>query len=126
MTVPPVSVVRALDWSPSGDALRIVDQRLLPQAWEERDLRTVEEVCDAIRTLAVRGAPAIGAAGAMGLAAAMAPRDGEDADAWRARLATSAAAIRAARPTAVNLPWAVDRLLALLRDAGAKSEAKRS
>jgi methylthioribose-1-phosphate isomerase len=46
----------------------------------------------------------------------MAPRPGEPPDAWRARLRESAAAIRAARPTAVNLPWAVDRLLARVRD----------
>ena len=104
--------VRAVDWSPAGDALRILDQRELPHACIERDLRTVPEVCDAIRTLAVRGAPAIGAAGAIGLAAAMQPRDGEDAASWWVRLGESAACVRAARPTAVNLPWAIDRLLA--------------
>ena len=111
--------VRAVDWSPAGDALRILDQRELPHACVERDLRTVPEVCDAIRTLAVRGAPAIGAAGAIGLAAAMTPRAGEDDGAWWARLDESAACVRSARPTAVNLPWAVDRLLACVRDARA-------
>ena len=111
--------VRAVDWSPAGDALRILDQRELPHACIERDLRTVSEVCDAIRTLAVRGAPAIGAAGAIGLAAAMQPRDGEHADGWWGRLEESAARVRAARPTAVNLPWAVDRLLVRARDARA-------
>ncbi|MGZ9121357.1 MAG: S-methyl-5-thioribose-1-phosphate isomerase, partial [Gemmatirosa sp.] len=117
--MPPVESLR---WSPSGDALRILDQRELPHACVERDLRTVDEVCDAIRTLAVRGAPAIGAAGAMGLAVAMAPREREARDDWWTRLGASAAAIRAARPTAVNLPWAVDRVLAratLAHDAGA-------
>ncbi len=107
-----MTALRAVDWSPAGDALRIVDQRLLPHRWVERDLRTVDEVCDAIRTLAVRGAPAIGAAGAMGLAAATAPAAGESPPAWRTRLAGAAAAIRAARPTAVNLAWAVDRVTA--------------
>jgi methylthioribose-1-phosphate isomerase len=107
-----VHPVRAVDWSPAGDALRILDQRALPHACIERDLRTVPEVCEAIRTLAVRGAPAIGAAGAIGLAAAMTPRAGEDAGGWWARLEESAACVRAARPTAVNLPWAIDRLLA--------------
>lgn len=114
-----MSTVVSIRWSPSGDALRILDQRELPHARVERDLRTVAEVCDAIRTLAVRGAPAIGAAGAMGLAVAMAPRRGEGREAWWTRLGESAARIRAARPTAVNLPWAVDRLLATVGDAHA-------
>ncbi len=118
--------VRAVDWSPTGDALRILDQRALPHAVVECDLRTVDEVCDAIRTLAVRGAPAIGAAGALGLAAAMAPRTDEASDEWWTRLDESAARVRAARPTAVNLPWAVDRLLArahAARAAGADAPA---
>ncbi len=121
-----MSTVQAVRWSPEGDALRILDQRALPHACVERDLRTVAEVCDAIRTLAVRGAPAIGAAGAMGLAVAMAPRADEARDDWWARLEASAAAIRGARPTAVNLPWAVDRVVAravAARDAGAAADA---
>ena len=118
--------IRAVDWSPAGDALRILDQRELPHACIERDLRTVPEVCDAIRTLAVRGAPAIGAAGAIGLAAVMLPHDGERADAWWARFEESAARIRAARPTAVNLPWAVDRLMARARFACATDDAPAS
>ncbi|GLC26104.1 S-methyl-5-thioribose-1-phosphate isomerase [Roseisolibacter agri] len=121
-----MSTVQSIGWSPACDALRILDQRELPHACVERDLRTVDEVCDAIRTLAVRGAPAIGAAGAMGLAAAMTPRADEARDAWTARLRDSAARIRAARPTAVNLPWAVDRVLAAVAAAdtdGAASAA---
>ena len=91
--------------------MRIVDQRRLPGEYIEIDLRTVAEVRDAIRTLAVRGAPAIGVAGAMGLVVSLAPFGRESLDALRTRLAEHAHAIRSARPTAVNLPWAVDRLL---------------
>src|ERR1051325_9302357 len=65
--VAPVSV-QAIAWSPSG-AVRIVDQRALPEARIERDLETGEAVADAIRTLQVRGAPLIGIAAAMGLVA---------------------------------------------------------
>jgi methylthioribose-1-phosphate isomerase len=90
----------AVAWT--GDAVVIVDQTLLPG--EERTLRltTPEEVVDAIRRLAVRGAPAIGICGAFGvvLAAAAGRRD------------EGAAMIRSARPTAVNLAWAVDRVVA--------------
>jgi len=106
-----MSIVESVRWSPDGTAVRIVDQRLLPERYLERDLRTLEEIREAIATLAVRGAPAIGIAGAMGLAVvAEAARDAT-ADAFARRVADAAEAIRAARPTAVNLPWAVDRLV---------------
>jgi methylthioribose-1-phosphate isomerase len=83
----------------SGDAIEILDQTRLPD--EERVLRltTVDEVIDAIRRLAVRGAPAIGVAGAFG--AVLARGDAEAAE-----------RIASARPTAVNLRWAVERVLA--------------
>ncbi len=84
-----------------GDAVVLLDQRRLPE--EELELWCVSaaEVADAIRTLAIRGAPAIGVAAAYGLA--LAARRGEDLDAAYDVLA-------AARPTAVNLRWALDEL----------------
>jgi methylthioribose-1-phosphate isomerase len=111
----PRQPIEAVRWSPDGDAVRIIDQRSLPAAFVERDLRTLEEVCDAIATLAVRGAPAIGVAGAMGLVASLAPFASEVPEVFRRRLAEHAARIRATRPTAVNLPWAIDRMLARAR-----------
>jgi methylthioribose-1-phosphate isomerase len=113
-----VNVIEAVRWAPDGVAVRIIDQRLLPGELVERDLRTVDEVCEAIRTLAVRGAPAIGVAGAMGLAASLVAHAAEAPDAFARRLRDHAARIRAARPTAVNLPWAVDRLLARAASLG--------
>ena len=80
----------------------------------ERDLRTVEDVCDAIRTLGVRGAPAIGVAAAMGLVASLTPHVVEPVDAFRDRVRQHAQSIRQARPTAVNLAWALDRLLGVM------------
>jgi len=103
--------VRAVQWAPDG-ALRIVDQRLLPAEYVERDLRTIDEVADAIRTLAVRGAPAIGVAAAMGLAAALRHEGLRDVPAAAESLHAGAATLRATRPTAVNLGWALDRMLA--------------
>jgi methylthioribose-1-phosphate isomerase len=81
-------------------ALLVLDQRALPG--EERWIRceTPEQVADCIRTLAVRGAPAIGIAAAYGMVLADADRDG------------AAALLRSARPTAVNLGWAVEQALA--------------
>src|SRR2546428_12847441 len=65
--------VQAIAWSPSG-AVRIIDQRALPEARIERDLESAEAVADAIRTLPVRGAPLIGISAALGLVGA-APRE---------------------------------------------------
>ncbi len=100
-----------LFWSPSHSVV-ILDQRQLPAREVYRELRTIDDVCDAIQTLAVRGAPAIGVAGAMGLTLAL-----DDSDVARrdpgACLAAAANRIRATRPTAVNLAWALDRMLAV-------------
>ena len=122
--VAPPAVVRTVRWSDHGDAVVVVDQRRLPAEYAELALRTVPEVCDAIRTLAVRGAPAIGVAGAMGLVAALAPHVAEGADAFRARAAAAAARIAATRPTAVNLPWAMARMRGVLERADAAADAR--
>ena len=81
----------------------MIDQRLLPGRLAFVDARTVDELCDAIRTLAIRGAPALGVAGAMGMA--LAAVTGEPPEAAAAR-------IRSTRPTAANLAWGVARGLA--------------
>jgi len=89
------------------DAVGYLDQRALPRAVARERAATVEEVVEAIRTLAVRGAPAIGIFGAYGIALAARLHAGD-----RPAYEAAAARIRAARPTAVNLAWAVDRVLA--------------
>ncbi|MFL5578109.1 MAG: S-methyl-5-thioribose-1-phosphate isomerase [Gemmatimonadaceae bacterium] len=121
-----MQIVEAVRWAPAGDAVRIVDQRRLPEQLVELDLRTMDEVREAIRTLAVRGAPAIGVAGAMGLVAALLPFADEPDERFRDRLARAAAAIRAARPTAVNLPWAIDRMTARAAACAASGLAPRA
>ncbi len=107
-----MSNIESVRWSPAGDAVRIVDQTLLPERFAERDLRTVAEVCDAIATLAVRGAPAIGVASAMGLVTSLMPHVDDDGARFAERVREHGQRIRATRPTAVNLPWAIDRMLA--------------
>jgi methylthioribose-1-phosphate isomerase len=90
-------------------AIVTIDQRALPDDLRWLRLTTVEEVVDAIRTLAIRGAPAIGAAGALGVAISVLRNDNGwlDTDAVHA----DAGRLVAARPTAVNLSWAVHRTL---------------
>src|SRR5881296_1015578 len=101
--------VQAIAWSPSG-AVRIIDQRALPEAQIERDLESAEAVADAIRHLEVRGAPLIGIAAAMGLVAGTRELRGGAREAFLARLARLVDVLSAARPTAVNLRWALDRM----------------
>ena len=91
----------------TGEAIEIIDQTLLPAEERVLVLRTPDEVVDAIQRLAVRGAPAIGVAGALGVLLC----GGDDAAAER---------IASARPTAVNLRWGVERVLAA---ADRKAEA---
>ncbi|HYV99270.1 MAG TPA: S-methyl-5-thioribose-1-phosphate isomerase, partial [Gemmatimonadaceae bacterium] len=111
----PLVPVRFAD---GGRAVRIIDQRRLPAERVERDLRTVDDIVDAISTLAVRGAPAIGVCGAMGLAVAMRAYDAVSPAAALTAAGAIAQRIRTARPTAVNLAWAVDRCLLRAAEAG--------
>ncbi|HYK81694.1 MAG TPA: S-methyl-5-thioribose-1-phosphate isomerase [Gemmatimonadales bacterium] len=101
--------VQAIAWSPSG-AVRIVDQRALPEVQLERDLESAEAVAEAIRTLQVRGAPLIGIAAAMGLVAGLREVRGAPRERFLARLAAHGDLLGASRPTAVNLRWALARM----------------
>ncbi len=118
MTATPAGIPATIEWC-EGDGpseapfARMIDQRRLPGELVMLDARTVDDMCDAIATLAIRGAPAIGVAGAMGVA--LAHVRGEDVRAAGEQL-------RATRPTAVNLGWGVDMALAA---ADPVAEAKR-
>jgi methylthioribose-1-phosphate isomerase len=108
--------VRALRWH--GDRLDLLDQRALPHRQEWMSCTDAEAVASAIRDLVVRGAPAIGIAAAYGvvLAARSRPAAGDHG------LAAAIAVLRASRPTAVNLFWALDRMQRA-RAAGADAAA---
>ncbi len=100
--------IETIRWQ--GDHVRMIDQTRLPVERVEIDVRTVPEMVEAIRSLRIRGAPAIGIAAAMGLVAALAPHCDEDPEAFAERLEAYAAELAGARPTAVNLTWALDRM----------------
>jgi methylthioribose-1-phosphate isomerase len=118
-----MQTIQAVRWSGNGIAVRIIDQRLLPVEYVERDLRTLDEVSDAIRTLAVRGAPAIGICGAMGLCAVLSEHRSEPRDQFIVRAQEVAQAITRTRPTAVNLAWAVDRVMRRAEKTAGASDA---
>ena len=106
--------MRAIDWD--AGTIRIIDQTLLPAEERVLTITSTAELADAIRHLRIRGAPALGIAGAMGVAQA----------AYRSQATTPNGVLRdaeqagrelaATRPTAVNLGWAIDRVLTLARD----------
>ncbi len=108
--------MRTLSWDDDSHELLMIDQRRLPAALEVIALHTVGEVVEAIRNMTVRGAPAIGAAAAFGLALAANESPAWSAEDFLADLETAAQSLKASRPTAVNLAWAVDRVLTVIRE----------
>jgi methylthioribose-1-phosphate isomerase len=105
----PVEPPIAIRWADDGAGIDIIDQTLLPETEQRIILRDADQVVEAIRSLRIRGAPAIGVAAAMGLVVEMARHVDEPAAAFAERLRATAGKLRAARPTAVNLAWAVNR-----------------
>lgn len=117
MTIP-LSVI----WK--DEQLTILDQRLLPQAVHYETLETLEQVHEAIFQLKVRGAPAIGIAAAYGLALAARRHETADIELFRDHVKEDAAYLISSRPTAVNLAWALDRLVKRIEQAGTVARAK--
>ncbi len=101
--------------------LRLLDQRELPHHIIYLDYTTAPAVAVAIRNMVVRGAPAIGIAAAYGMVLAAFGCEAENADAVRSALSEAAAVLRAARPTAVNLFGALERVLARAADPALKT-----
>ena len=106
------SNIRPVEWT--GSCVRLIDQTVLPYEYKHVDIKTWKEMASAIRTMIVRGAPAIGISGAFGVALAAAEyascNDRED---FLQRLEMAGAYLKSTRPTAVNLMWAVDKQVEL-------------
>lgn len=101
--------------------VRLIEQTRLPRELVYIECERVEEVADAIRRLAVRGAPAIGVAAAYGLVLGLAPDRDAPLNRFRERLVEVHALLAATRPTAVNLRWALDRMAGVAAAASARS-----
>lgn len=102
--------MRTIEWDAKG-AVRMIDQRRLPLESVVVELEDYREVAQAIQQMVIRGAPAIGAAAAFGLALAAFRSQAGTREELIRDLETAADVIRATRPTAVNLFWAVERML---------------
>ena len=117
----PADVIRL-----EGDAVVMLDQTRLPGERVDRRCTTVGELCAAIRELAIRGAPAIGIAAAMGLALAARRSSASDIAALRSELADASAQLAESRPTAVNLGWALARCEQAIRESARAPDELRA
>ncbi|MCS6836806.1 MAG: S-methyl-5-thioribose-1-phosphate isomerase [Anaerolineae bacterium] len=116
--------VRTVYWD--AGQLCMIDQRLLPHQFVIARYERYQDVAEAIRAMVVRGAPAIGAAAAFGLALAAQQSQADTPEALRADLDQAAALLAASRPTAVNLFWAIQRMQGLARQPHAEVNALRA
>jgi methylthioribose-1-phosphate isomerase len=109
--------MRTIEWDDDRDCVVMVDQTRLPAAYTTYHAETVDDLVESIRRLRVRGAPALGAAGAFGVALAARRNDADSLQSLRAAVHADADRIAAARPTAVNLSREVDALRPVVDDA---------
>jgi methylthioribose-1-phosphate isomerase len=114
--------MNSVRWQPAGETLlpgklRLIDQTLLPEELVYLELDDRQEIWDAIKRLSVRGAPAIGCAAALGLAAVSQHIDTICVDVFLEEVSDTAAYLESSRPTAVNLSWALRRCLGVVRSA---------
>ncbi|MBL8893915.1 MAG: S-methyl-5-thioribose-1-phosphate isomerase, partial [Rhizobiales bacterium] len=108
---------RTIWLGPDGESVEIIDQTKFPHRFEIVRLETVDDAAHAIKDMLVRGAPLIGATAAYGMALAM------RADASDRGLDKAYDQLYATRPTAVNLRWALDEMMRVLRPLGSQARA---
>jgi methylthioribose-1-phosphate isomerase len=106
---------KTIEWT--DDGVRMIDQRRLPTEEVYRTCRDYREVAEAIRTMVIRGAPAIGVAAAMGIALGAKNSTAKSGEELRADFEQIAETISQTRPTAANLFWAVKRMRGVLEDS---------
>ncbi|WP_246943926.1 S-methyl-5-thioribose-1-phosphate isomerase [Bacillus pinisoli] len=116
------TIPQSVQWK--NDHIFLLDQQKLPLETVYIELRTIQDVWDAIFTLKVRGAPAIGITAAFGLALAANNYDENDLTSFHEKLNKDREFLASSRPTAVNLAWALDRLSSKVKSATSVNEAK--
>ncbi|MFN2126776.1 MAG: S-methyl-5-thioribose-1-phosphate isomerase [Anaerolineales bacterium] len=106
--------MRTIEWNYKNNSIEMIDQRILPGQFEIVEYTDYKEIVYAIQDMVIRGAPAIGAAAAFGMALAAYQSKASDIDSLRTDLRLAAQKLGDARPTAVNLPWALMRILRIV------------
>ncbi|MHC1588629.1 MAG: S-methyl-5-thioribose-1-phosphate isomerase [Methermicoccaceae archaeon] len=115
-------MMRTIWWE--DEHIALIDQTVLPERLEIRRIGTVSELCEAIVSLKVRGAPALGAAGAYGVALACHLSRAKDEVEMREDVLRAASELKSTRPTATNLFWAIDRVLERVHGASDMDEMR--
>ncbi len=115
---------RPIEWL-AGGKVRFLDQTLLPQEETWVETSDYRRLAEAIKRLEVRGAPLIGIATAYGLALASLESKADDDVGMLADMRAAADVLRATRPTAVNLAWALDRMMTAVREAGCIDDIRK-
>lgn len=105
--------MRTIEWDSPSAAVRMIDQRGLPGRFSQVTCYQYQEIISAIQDMTIRGAPAIGVAGAMGIALAAARSNAGTCDELRNELLNAGEEISTARPTAINLNWAVKKIIGI-------------
>ncbi len=109
--------MRTIDWKKESNSVVLVDQTLLPKEYRIIECKTLNSLCEAIISLRIRGAPALGAAGGFGIALAAFLSEAKYLEAMIKDLELAGKALKLTRPTAVNLGWGVNRVLKAIYDA---------
>ena len=107
-----VTHVQNIRYDKDAERLYIIDQTLLPNEEREIELRTIEEMVEAIKKLRIRGAPAIGICAGYCMYVLARGIDAKDNETFYRKLQIDSELLGAARPTAVNLRWAVGEMMA--------------
>ena len=109
--------MRTIDWNGESNSVVLVDQTLLPKEYRIIECKTLSSLCEAIKSLRIRGAPALGAAGGFGIALAAFLSEANNLETMIKDLEAAGKALKSTRPTAANLSWGVDRVLKAISDA---------
>jgi methylthioribose-1-phosphate isomerase len=117
--------LRTISFDPETASVELVDQTLLPAEFRVLKIKTIDDLCEAIASLRVRGAPALGAAGGFGVALATLLSGETDIGKFKPDIARDAEKVASTRPTAVNLRWGVERVLTAMDTAGNVEEARQ-
>jgi methylthioribose-1-phosphate isomerase len=116
--------MRTIDWESEKNNIIMIDQTLLPGEYKVIECSTIESLCEAIKSLRVRGAPALGAAGGFGIALAAFKSSASSLEELIEDIENAGKTIIATRPTAVNLSWGVNRVIRAVEDSRSIKEAR--
>jgi methylthioribose-1-phosphate isomerase len=116
--------MRTIDWDDRNSNIIMIDQTLLPKEYRIIECSTIDSLCEAIKSLRVRGAPALGATGGFGIALAAYKSSASSLEALMDGINAAGRTIIATRPTAVNLSWGVKRVQRAVEEATNLKEAR--